>query len=396
MKDRDIIIIASQAWDIEIGSNCKNIAIEFAKQNRVLYVNPPLDRITIFKKYKEPSVKKRLEWLKSKNNDLHEIGNNIWTLYPSIIIESINWLKPGFLYNFLNKINNRRLATQIKKVSEKLSFINIVVFNDSYMFGGFFLKELLLPALHLYYIRDNLISQPYFKRHGSYLEPQIIEKSDFVFANSTYLQEYASKYNLKSSYVGQGCELDAFENSDRLHIPENLQSISYPIIGYIGFITSMRLDIELLRKLAMSKPNWNIVLVGPTDQKFKESKLGELNNIHFLGSVANETVPNYIKGFDVCINPQLVNDLTIGNYPRKIDEYLAFGKPVVATHTKTMEIFAAYTYLADNAQDYLNYIEVALHQNENEIISQRKKFAKSHTWEESVKLIYQEIESKMA
>lgn len=396
MKNRDIIIIASQAWDIEIGSNCKNIALEFAKQNRVLYVNPPLDRITIFKKYKEPSVKKRLEWLKSKNNDLHEIGNNIWTLYPSIIIESINWLKPGFLYEFFNKINNRRLATQIKKASKMLSFNNIVIFNDSNMFSGLFLKEMLVPALHLYYIRDNLISQPYFKRHGSYLEPQIIEKSDFVFANSTYLQEYALKYNSKSSYVGQGCELDSFENSDMLNIPENLLSISFPIIGYIGFITSMRLDIELLRKLAISKPNWNIVLVGPTDQKFKESKLSELNNIHFLGSVATETVPNYIKGFDVCINPQLVNDLTIGNYPRKIDEYLALGKPVVATITKTMEIFSGYTYLADNEQDYLHYIEIALHENDSEICCQRKKFAKSHTWEESVRLIYQEIESKIA
>ena len=41
---RDIIVIGIQAWDIEIGSNCKNIAVEMAKNNRVLYVNQPLDR----------------------------------------------------------------------------------------------------------------------------------------------------------------------------------------------------------------------------------------------------------------------------------------------------------------------------------------------------------------
>jgi hypothetical protein len=36
---------------------------------------------------------------------------------------------------------------------------------------------------------------------------------------------------------------------------------------------------------------------------------------------------------------QLSNNLTIGNYPRKIDEYLAMGKPIVATSTKTMQMF---------------------------------------------------------
>jgi hypothetical protein len=39
MNGMDIIVTGLQPWDVEIGSNCKNIAIEFAKNNRVLYVN---------------------------------------------------------------------------------------------------------------------------------------------------------------------------------------------------------------------------------------------------------------------------------------------------------------------------------------------------------------------
>ena len=35
IKNRDIVVFGIQAWDIEIGSNCKNIALEFAKNNRV-------------------------------------------------------------------------------------------------------------------------------------------------------------------------------------------------------------------------------------------------------------------------------------------------------------------------------------------------------------------------
>lgn len=45
--------------------------------------------------------------------------------------------------------------------------------------------------------------------------------------------------------------------------------------------------------------------------------------------------------FDVCMNPQLVNEITIGNYPRKVDEYLALGKPVIATKTLTMDLLPA-------------------------------------------------------
>ena len=35
IKGRDIIVVGVQPWDIEIGSNCKNIAHEFSKHNRV-------------------------------------------------------------------------------------------------------------------------------------------------------------------------------------------------------------------------------------------------------------------------------------------------------------------------------------------------------------------------
>ena len=36
IKGKDIIVVGIQAWDIEIGSNCKNIALEFSQNNRVI------------------------------------------------------------------------------------------------------------------------------------------------------------------------------------------------------------------------------------------------------------------------------------------------------------------------------------------------------------------------
>jgi len=101
-----------------------------------------------------------------------------------------------------------------------------------------------------------------------------------------------------------------------------------------------------------------------------------------------EALPSYLNHFDVALNPQKLNEVTIGNYPRKIDEYLAMGKPTVATLTKAMDVFKDYTYLAESKEDYLSLVEQALKENSAEKEEARSVFAKSHTWENNVKEIY--------
>jgi hypothetical protein len=64
---------------------------------------------------------------------------------------------------FFNKLNTKRLALEIRRITKQLEFENYILFNDSSMFRGVYLKELLKPALSIYYIRDNLITQDYFK-----------------------------------------------------------------------------------------------------------------------------------------------------------------------------------------------------------------------------------------
>jgi glycosyltransferase involved in cell wall biosynthesis len=133
------------------------------------------------------------------------------------------------------------------------------------------------------------------------------------------------------------------------------------------------------------------VLVGPEDEAFKSSRLHNLKNIYFPGTKPPTALPSYIHAFDVCLNPQLVNQVTIGNYPRKIDEYLAMGKPVVATTTEAMSIFAVHTYLAASKEDYLRLIDKALKEDSAELQTLRTAFASSHTWENSVAKIYKAI-----
>lgn len=388
---RDIIIVGQQPWDVSIGSNCKNIALELSKNNRVLYVNSALDRGNSLKRRNDPEIIRRKKIINGKENGLIPISENIWTLYPDVLIESVNWINNVLVFDFFNKRNNRLFAKSILKAVDALNFENFILFNDNDMFKSFYLKDFLKPTLSIYYSRDYMLAVDYWKKHGLRIEPKLIEKSDLCVANSIYLADYCRQYNPNSFYIGQGCELDIFSDS-RVHpLVNELVSISGVKIGYVGAVQSLRLDIDLLVFIAKARPQWNIIMVGPEDDEFTSSILHTFSNVHFLGSQKPEDLPKYIKSFDVCINPQLINQVTIGNYPRKIDEYLAMGKPIVATHTKASEIFEDYVYLAKDKESFLAKIEVALNEDTEHKRESRIRFAKSHSWENSVAELYKAI-----
>jgi len=388
----DIIITGQQAWDVEIGSNCKNIALEFSKKHRVLYVNSPLDRISLLKNGADPKVARRRDVISKKQDGLEKIQENLWVLYPDRMIESINWISSHAIFNLLNKRNNRIFAGSIQRAAQRLNLQNYIHFNDNDMFRSFYLKDYLNPKVSIYYSRDYMLAVDYWKKHGTSLEPQLIAKSDLCVANSTYLADYCKKYNPESYYVGQGCDLEIFMDGMGSAEPEDMKKIARPIIGYVGALQNLRLDLSLLHYIATTRPDWTIVLVGPEDDEFKKSKLHQLDNVIFTGSRNIDELPAYINSFDVCLNPQLLNEVTIGNYPRKIDEYLAVGKPTVATKTDAMSVFAEHVYLGETKQDYVYLIDKALKENSRDKTEARRTFAGAHTWENSVRAIYEAID----
>jgi len=391
-KQRNIIITGIQPWDIEIGSNCKNIAREFAKTHRVLYVNSPIDRVSGWKRRSEVSIQNRLKVINKEQPGLREVEKNLWVLDPSIYVLPINWM-PRFLFIPFNWLNGFRFATCIEKAMTELGFSECSLFTDSDMFRSLYLKDFLEIDEFIYYSRDNLMTVPYWEKHGAQMEPIIMKKADVVVANSPHLAEIAKVYNPNSFYVGQGCDIEEYKNFNKDMIPEELSRIKGPMIGYVGLLTSRRLDIKVIEKIASSKPEWNVVLVGPEERSFKNSSLHFYKNIYFLGPKQPEELPAYVNAFDVCINPQIINELTKGNYPRKIDEYLAAGKVTVATYTPTMEVFKDHCYLAVSPINYVKLIEEGLKENNKKLAEERSVFAASHTWENNVRLIWESLES---
>jgi teichuronic acid biosynthesis glycosyltransferase TuaH len=394
IKGKDIVIIGLQPWYYEIGSNCKNIALQMTRHNRVLYVNLPVNRKTYYSKLNNEGLARHCEIIRSKGQTIFPIKENLWEFYPPSVIESINWLPSTSLFRVLNYYNNYRFAADLKRAFSTLGFKDIILFNDNDIFNGYYLKELLSPVLSIYYMRDFLQGFDYWKKHCTTLEPEPIRKADIVVTNSIFYQEYCSAFNRQSFYIGQGCNLDIFDAAKSWVTPEDIRSIEDPVIGYVGAIESIRLDMRILTSIAESRPDWTIVMVGPEDQTFRQSSLHQLPNVHFLGRRPMEQLPDYIRAFTVCINPQLSNNVTRGNYPLKIDEYLALGKPVVATRTPTMQLFVDHVWLADAVEDYIPLIERAIEGGPS-LPAQRIAFASSHSWENSVAILYRTIAEKL-
>jgi teichuronic acid biosynthesis glycosyltransferase TuaH len=391
IKDRDIVIISIQPWYYHLGSNCKNIALELSKQNRVLYVNIPVTRKTFLQKTKDTGIAAHCSIIRNREQTIEPISENLWQLYPVSIIESINKIPFTQLFRFFNKINNRRFAGDISVAVKEMKFKNIILFNDNDIYNGFHLKELLQPDLYIYYMRDFLQGYAFWKKHSGILEPLLIKKADIAVTNSMFYRDYCLQFNLRSVYMGQGCDLNKFDAAKKYHVPEEVKPDGRPVIGYVGALDSNRLDHDIIRRIAEANPQWRIVLVGPQDKEFLASSLSGLKNVLFTGPRQMEELPAYVKSFDVCINPQKINNATQGNYPLKVDEYLAMGKPVVATRTKTMELFKNHTYLADKPDEYPGLIQKAIDENSPQGEEERIRFAQSHTWTNSTAILYDAV-----
>src|SRR5581483_6391073 len=134
-----------------------------------------------------------------------------------------------------------------------------------------------------------------------------------------------------------------------------------PVIGYVGWLNSLRLDEDLIHFVATARPDWQFVFMGPkADPLPLGAKIPQLKNVHFLKSVPYERLPAFLTALDACILPNRINSHTEGNDPIKIYDYLASGKPVVSTATNGTKEFQNELVIAHGHQEFLQGLESVL------------------------------------
>jgi hypothetical protein len=174
--------------------------------------------------------------------------------------------------------------------------------------------------------------------------------------SSDYLRTSKRAHNENTFLVTHGVDLDHFRKACDPNTPtaEEMKSFRHPVIGFFGLIADW-IDLDLIRFLAASRPQWDVVLIGKivTDTRILEN----LPNIHMIGRKPYQALPNYAKAFDIAMVPFAMNELTLAANPLKMREYLAAGLPVVATALPEAEKMKAVLEVGRDKAEFLDKLD---------------------------------------
>ena len=83
-------------------------------------------------------------------------------------------------------------------------------------------------------------------------------------------------------------------------IPDDLKKIRKPIIGYFGGI-SERVNLKLIKKVALKFTNANVVLIGK--KLNRHINVEHFRKCSFVRTKEISNLPEYLKHFSVCLIP---------------------------------------------------------------------------------------------
>lgn len=242
----------------------------------------------------------------------------------------------------------------------------------------------IVPAVAILY--DCMDHHDGFSNMGSMvadLERRLFQTADTVIVSAKRLYEMAAEAGSRSIVMVPNAAAYAHFASPPANSFKDDQGRS--VIGYFGAIADW-FDVDLVRKVAMALPDCLILLVG-ADSADVKGRLADLSNVVLVGEVPFEKVPFYLYGFDVCTIPFILNDLTRATNPVKVYEYLAAGRPVVATALPELQQseFEGLVQVALDHEEFIRAVRRALEEpGSRSIIERRRGFASRNTWPERV------------
>lgn len=222
------------------------------------------------------------------------------------------------------------------------------------------LAQSLTPKVIIYDCMDELSAFLNAPRQLLQRETALLKIADLVFTGGPSLYEakkdrservycFPSSVDAAHFSRGQAGQPEAQEQTDLPH----------PRLGFFGVIDE-RVDLALIDALAVQKPAWQIILVGPV-VKIDPAQLPRRSNIHYFGQQDYARLPEFLAGWDVCLLPFARNAATRFISPTKTLEYMAAERPIVSTPiTDVAQPYGDIVYLGDSHAEFIAACEAAL------------------------------------
>jgi glycosyltransferase involved in cell wall biosynthesis len=233
------------------------------------------------------------------------------------------------------------------------------------------------------------------------MERELAGRADLVVVTSPTLYDSKSGLNEHLVLVPNAVDYEAFAAvvTRQAAAPAEMAGIGSPLAGYVGAVND-KLDLAMLARVAEQCEDWSFLLVGPvsiTDEEGKRAlqTLGALPNVHLLGRRPVQEVPLYIHACDVCLLPYRVNEWTRNIDSLKLYEYLACGKPIVATDVPTAQRFSSVVRIAKSDSELIASIQAAISEDSSTLQTTRRQIAAQHTWQHRVETLSVAIERRL-
>jgi glycosyltransferase involved in cell wall biosynthesis len=224
-------------------------------------------------------------------------------------------------------------------------------------------------------------------------EARLLKAADVVFAGGRKMWQSKSRHNSNAHFYGCGVDVVHFGKArlSSTALPEEVRDLEGPILGYFGVVDE-RLDYDLIGKLAAARPDWHIVMVGPT-AKVDPAEFPQAPNLHWLGGRDYSQLPAYTKAFDVALMPFALNEATEYINPTKALEYMATATPIISTPVPdVVSNFATVVKISENSNEFVELCVAQACQIDKIAVERGLKMANENTWDAIVAKLEKHIE----
>ncbi|HFP9402814.1 TPA: glycosyltransferase [Raoultella planticola] len=356
-KRDDIIVLSTADWDNPFWTNKQHVSMELSKRgHRVLYIESlGLRQPSINKKDLTRIFKRLIKGIKPPR----KVRDNIWVWSPISI--------PFNKFALIRKLNKLLLTSLLYLWSWKLKFNKPILWTYNPLTDRFLnLKKF---DYIVYHCVDEIKAQPGMPVEIlDAAEKELVQNANITFVTSPTLLNTRKRWSDEVYYFSNVADYEHFSKAcdESLSVPVDIGTIKKPILGFIGAISSYKVDFELLIHIADSCPDVSIVLIGDIgegDPSTNAEKLRMRDNIHILGARPYAVLPAYLKAFDVALLPNNINEYTASMFPMKFFEYLSAGKNVVSVDLASIQEFSDYLKIAQGNDDFVIKIKDVLNGN---------------------------------
>ena len=311
-EDTPTIIYFGNDWNADNKTSSHHIAKRLLRDHKLVYVECPGLRA--------PQGSKR---------DVSKVFNKLFKIFRGAKkIDDRSFVFtlfqiPFHKYKFIQKINSKLIIWLMKRLCKKLDIkkpiLWFVVPHVAMIVGN------LNARLTVYYCVDDFSELPGVNKSMiSSMDNLMSEKSDLIFVTSAPLYQSKIKYEGKMYLSRHGVDFDHFNTVHKKTnlLPARIQAIPKPVIGFFGFIETW-IDLELLKFIAESKPEWSFIIIGRVAINIDICK--DIKNIYFIGSVSYDELPAHAQSFDVALIPCKTNELIRNFNPLKLRGVSSYG-----------------------------------------------------------------------